>query len=49
MLPAAVTGRSPFLLVFKQHPRWQDRLELSIAEPVEREATPEEEEALFAA
>ena len=49
MLPASVTGRSPFALVFKQHPRWQDRLELSIAEPVEREATPEEVEALFAA
>jgi hypothetical protein len=47
MLPSAVTGRSPFSLVFKQHPRWQDRLELTIAEPVEREPTPEEEEALF--
>ena len=49
MLPSTVTGRSPFSLVFKQHPRWQDRLELTIAEPVTREATLEEEDALFVA
>jgi hypothetical protein len=48
-LPHSVTGVSPFALVFKQHPRWQDRLELAVAEPVAREATPEEEEALFMA
>jgi hypothetical protein len=49
VLPHSVTGLSPFALVFKQHPRWHDRLELTVAEPVMREPTAEEEEALFAA
>ena len=47
MLPGAVTGRSPFQLVFKQHPRWQGRLELMVAEPECREPTAEEEQALL--
>ena len=48
-LPNTVTGLSPFALMFKQHPRWRDRLELTIAEPVTREATEQEEDALFTA
>lgn len=49
ILPNTVTGLSPFALVFKQHPRWHDRLELTVAEPVTREPTEQEEEALFSA
>lgn len=49
ILPNTITGISPFALVFKQHPRWNDRLELTVAEPVTREATEQEEEALFKA
>ena len=49
MLPGAVTGRSPFELVFKQHPRWTDRLKMTVAEPEFREPTAEEESALLTA
>ncbi len=48
-LPNSVTGHSPFALVFKQHPKWRDRLELTIADPVTREPTEAEEDALFTA
>lgn len=49
ILPNSVVGLSPFALVFKQHPRWHDRLELTVAEPVTREPTEDEEEALYRA
>jgi hypothetical protein len=46
-LPHRVTGVSPFLLLFKQHPRCQDKLELSFSEPSSEWATAEEEDTLF--
>ena len=49
VLPHSSLGLSPFSLVFKQHPRLEDKLELTLAEPPFTEPTREEEEALFGA
>ena len=47
ILPHRVTGVSPYLLVFKQHPHWHDRLEAVVAPPDDREVTEHEEQALL--